>query len=66
MINLQHCDEVIALQYPNMADKTNWTFIGALIIIDDDVALIETERRVHLDRSMVSRQHVSCSSCHYQ
>lgn len=54
---MQLCDEVIAQQYPEMAEKANWSKIGSRVIVSDDVSL-QSEKEIHTDRSMVC--HTMC------
>ena len=53
VIWMQHCDEVIAQCYPEMADKTKAIFINSVIIKSDGVKLVKSEHRAILDHSMV-------------
>lgn len=57
MRDFQHCDNVIAQYYPELSDQAKGTFMGALIIISEEVALRKSKNttwRVTMDRSKVT------------
>ena len=60
---IQLCDEVIAQQYPKMADRENWSKIGSRVIVDDEVSL-KSEKKIHTDRSMVCHSCMYCACTH--
>lgn len=58
MCDMQHCDKVIAEEYPEMSDKAKGrTVFNALVITSDKVELIMAEMKswtVNMDKSVVS------------
>ena len=55
-ISLQFCDKAIAKDYPDLFNKAEGTFINALSITSDSVAVMKAEATtwtVAMDRSMV-------------
>ena len=43
-----------------MADRENWSKIGSRVIVDDEVSL-QSEKKIHTDRSMVYDSFMYCA-----